>query len=212
VPAIYPKSPKDRHIFTGFCLVLLNRAMREYTAKDIMDFYAQYERHITHVCVAQSRFRVFEKNPEQITKMIGQVSKDVRHCLNVFSASIYKGQTNKARRNPLKFKPLSFVTIEGASQTLDREQTIHVNIALGNLPYSLSAIELEIYFRKAWVKKANQANDIFFDKASEYPSNVLSFVGYSLKEAQQNRHKAWSENSIWDVTNCWIPHAALSAD
>lgn len=186
--------------------------MREYTAKDIVEFYAQYERHITHVCVAQTRFRVFEKIPQQITKIMEQVSQDVRHCLNVFSSSIYTGKSNKARRNPLKFKPLSFVTIEGSSQTTDREKTIHVNIALGNLPKNLSAIELEIHFRKAWVKKANQANDVFFDKASEYPSNVISFLGYSLKEAQQTRHKAWSENSIWDVTNCWIPHAALSED
>ena len=186
--------------------------MREYTAKDIANFYAMYERHISHVCVAQTRFRAFEKSPQQIEKLIGQVSQDVRHCLNVFSSSIYKGQTNKARRNPFKFKPLSFVTIESTSQITDREKTIHVNIALGNLPSQLSAMELEIHFRRAWVTRANQVNDIFFEQATEHPSSVLSFIGYSLKEAQQTRRKAWSDDSIWDVTNCWIPHAALSAD
>jgi hypothetical protein len=186
--------------------------MRNYTAQDIADFYGQYEKYVTHVCVAQTRFRVFEKNQQQIDKMMEQVRKDVRHSLNVFSSSIFKGQSNKARRNPLKYKPLTFVTIEGTSETADREKTIHVNIALGNLPKHLSSIELEILFRKAWVKKANQANDVCFEKADDYPANVGSFIGYSLKEAQQTRHKAWSDNSIWDVTNCWIPHAALSED
>jgi len=186
--------------------------MRNYTAHDIADFYQQYEKHITHVCVAQTRFRVFEKNPKQIERMVEQVRKDIRHTLNVFSSSLYKGQTNKARRNPLKFRPLTFVTIEGTNDTDNREKTIHANIALGNLPKQLSSIELEILFRQAWVRKAHQANDICFEKADDYPANIITFIGYSLKEAQQRREKAWSDNSIWDVTNCWIPHAALGED
>lgn len=186
--------------------------MRNYTAHDIADFYGKYEKYITHVCVAQTRFRVYEKNQQQIERMLEQVRKDIRHTLNVFCSSLYKGQSNKARRNPLKFKPLVFVTIEGTNEIASREKTIHANIALGNLPKALSTIELEILFRKAWVRKAHQINDICFEKADDYPANIGSFIGYSLKEAQQTRNKAWSDSSIWDVTNCWIPHAALSED
>ena len=144
------------------------------------------------------------------TKM-EQTRKDTRHALNCFYKLLYPTHSNRPNQNPNLFKPLTFVTIEGANQTTDRSQTIHVNISLGNLPSVLNTDDIETLFRHAWHDMAHQSTDV---KAYEYykVDEASHWAGYSLKEAQQNTHKAWDTNSIWDVSNCWIPHTALNAD
>ena len=109
------------------------------------------------------------------------------------------------------FLLVTFVTIEGANQTTDRSQTIHVNISLGNLPAVLNTEDIETLFRHAWHDMAHQSTDV---KAYDYykVDEASHWAGYSLKEAQQSTRKAWDTNSIWDVSNCWIPHTALNAD
>ena len=138
---------------------------------------------------------------------MAETRKDTRFALNCFYKLLYPSSTNKVIRQPYFYRPLTFVTIEGASETLDSAQTIHVNIAMGNLPKVLNTEDIESLFRHAWHEKAKQQDDI---KVMAY--NKEDWVGYSLKEAQQQPSRAWSENSIWDVGNCWIPHSALKAD
>jgi hypothetical protein len=103
------------------------------------------------------------------------------------------------------------VTIEGAKETTDRAQTIHVNIAIGNLPSVLNTEDIETLFRHAWHDMSHQSTDV---KAYDHykVDETSHWAGYSLKEAQQSTRKAWDTNSIWDVSNCWIPHTALNAD
>jgi hypothetical protein len=127
--------------------------------------------------------------------------------LNCFEKLLFPNATNKTRRQPELFKPLYFTTIEGAKETTDREQTIHVNIAIGNLPEALTTDDIETLFRHVWHEKAKQQDNI---KVLEFDNR--DWVGYALKEAQQQPSRAWAENSIWDVSNCWIPHNALKAD
>ena len=108
---------------------------------------------------------------------------------------------------PDLYKPLAFVTIEGATETIDRAQTIHVNIALGNLPKALTTEDIETLFRHVWHDKAKQKDDV---KVMAYDER--DWVGYTLKEAQQQPRRTWDTDSIWDVGNCWLPHSALKAD
>jgi hypothetical protein len=196
--------------------------MNQYKAKDIEQFFNQYEAHVSHVIVAHTKHRPFVasmdvgrfkhvKADEYVRSKMTETSKDLRHALNCFGKLLHPSHPNRLQRNPYAFKPLSFVTIEGARQTTDRAQTIHVNIALGNLPSVLSTEDIETLFRHAWHEKANQSSDV---KAYDYTQvdGQSRWMGYALKEAQQKTHKAWDTNSIWDVGNCWIPHAALKAD
>ena len=193
--------------------------MNNYKASDIEGFMNEYEQYVTHVIVAHTKFHPYV-NPQsksiinnqlRIQHMAEQAKKDCRYALNVFSKQLYPTASNKPVRNPLKYKPLTLVTIEGAKETTDRAQTIHFNIAIGNLPKILTAEDIETLFRHAWCTKANQSSDIkvikYFKKAEE-----ACWIGYSLKEAQQDNKKAWTTDGIWDVSNCWIPHAALNAD
>ena len=196
--------------------------MRQYNAKDIESMFNQHEQHVSHVVVAHTLHRPYVASTDAgrfkhvradqyIKTKMEQTSKDTRHALNCFYKSLYPNHSNRPTQNPNLFKPLTFVTIEGANQTTDRSQTIHVNISLGNLPSVLNTDDIETLFRHAWHDMAHQSTDV---KAYDYykVDEASHWAGYSLKEAQQNTRKAWDTNSIWDVSNCWIPHTALKAD
>lgn len=196
--------------------------MRNYTADDITQMFKQYEQQVQYVIVAHTRHRPYTvcRNEGQLKTVnaekwlsakLYQTSKDIRYALNCFNRLLYPNATNKCRRNPLQFRPLTFVTIEGARATTDRQQTIHANIAIGNLPTVLEQADIETLFRHAWHDKARQGNDIQVIKYYEAQEGE-GWSGYSVKEAQQQPSRAWDENSIWDVTNCWLPHHAINTD
>ena len=187
--------------------------MNQYTAHDIQAFLETYSANITHIVVAHTNFRPFDKTQRQIDRMAEQAKKDFTYALNCFDKLLFPNETNKPKRNPLLYKPLRFVTIENAKENLGREQTIHFNIALGNLPqHSMCPFALGALFQRAWVDIAKQADDVMTYRVSDYPREKTTWIGYSLKEAQQQKDKAWRFDGTWDVTNCWIPHAALNTD
>lgn len=180
-----------------------------YTAHDIARFANTYEKHFSHVVVAHTKFRPCTSNKAQIDQMAAQAKKDCRHALNCFSKLLYPNATNKPTRHPDLYRPLTFVTLEGAKETTDKAQTIHFNITLGNLPIQLQADEVETLFKHAWHTMAKISLDV---KAYDYCNQGSTWTGYTLKEAQQAPYKAWATNGIWDAENTWIPHAALNAD
>lgn len=187
-----------------------------YTAHDIEQFANKYEKHFTHVIVAHTKFRPYVdpksklNTQARIEEMAKQAKRDCRHALNCFAKLLYPTSTNKPKRHPELYRPLTFVTLEGAKETTDKAQTLHFNITLGNLPIKLTADEVELLFKHAWHTMANISNDV---KAYEYNNCTgKKWIGYSLKEAQKVPHKAWETTGIWDAENTWIPHAALNAD
>jgi hypothetical protein len=191
---------------------------RDYTAQDIEAWFDGYKPHISHVVVAHTRYRpwVASQNTGRfkwvntdtyLQSKLEATSKSTRYTLNCFNRFIFPGRTNRTRQKPSLFKPFAFVTIEGAKPTQDRQQTIHINIALGNLPTILTKEDLGIIFRHFWHEKAKQRDDVWVDNYDGRP-----WGGYTLKEAQQDPSRLSGEKSIWDVDNCWIPHSALSED
>ena len=192
--------------------------MRNYTASDIKDMFDSYKQHVSHVIVAHTFHRPYVASTNvgrfkhvradsYLKQKLLETSKDTRYALNCFNKLLYPNATNKVIRKPNLFKPLAFVTIEGAKETTDRAQTIHVNIALGNLPKALTTEDIETLFRHVWHEKAKQKDDVWVEKYNENDWN-----GYIVKEGQRDIKRAWNENSFWDVSNCWIPHNALKAD
>lgn len=184
--------------------------MENYTADDITRFFTSYEQHVTHILVAHTIFHAYGKSMREIEKMAEIGKRDLRHALNHFGRLLHPNHQNRARRNPYKYAPLVFVTMEGAKETADRALTIHFNISLGNLPNQLTTEEIETLFRHAWHDKSHQSSDI---KAYDYRAQQRqTWHGYGVKEAQQSPKLAWTTEGVWDVPNCWIPHAALIAD
>jgi len=192
--------------------------MRNYTANDIKDMFDSYKQHVSHIIVAHTNHRPYVastsvgrfkhvRTDSYMKQKIVETSKDTRYALNCFNKLLYPNATNKVRRKPDLYKPLAFVTIEGAKETTDRAQTIHINIAIGNLPKTLTTQDIETLFRHVWHEKAKQKDDIKVMACDD-----RDWFGYSLKEAQQQPRRSWDTDSIWDVGNCWLPHSALKAD
>ena len=192
--------------------------MRNYTASDIKDMFDSYKQHVSHVIVAHTFHRPYIANTNvgrfkhvradsYLKQKLVETSKDARYALNCFNKLLYPSASNLVIRKPHLYKPLAFVTIEGAKETTDRSQTIHVNIALGNLPKALTTEDIETLFRHVWHEKAKQKDDVWVEKYNENDWN-----GYMVKEGQCDIKRAWNEHSFWDVSNCWIPHNALKAD
>jgi len=186
--------------------------MNNYTANDISTFFQQYDPWVTHYAVLQSEWRPYGLPQSIINKYIAKVKNELHYALNIFAKLLYPTNTNYPIRKPYCYRPLTFVTIEGARETNDPEQTIHANICLGNIPKHLTATHIEIYLRYAWHVRAKQPNDIFVESIKDYPSDTGRLFRYVVKEGQTDRSKAWSTDGIWDVENCWIPHQALAAD
>jgi hypothetical protein len=183
-----------------------------YTAKDIEEFFEKYNAYATHAVIAHTKIHTFGKSDRAINMAAAQAKRDLRHALNVFNKCLYPKHTSLPKRKPFLYRPLCFVTIEGAKQTTDPAQTIHFNITLGNIPKQFSTTMLEIIFRYAWHVRAGQSNDLYFDALSEYAGDSRMWHGYILKEARQDTNKAWSTDGTWDVENSWIPHQAIAAD
>lgn len=184
--------------------------MDTYTSETIEQYFKQYEQHITHIVVAHTTFCLDKIRKSEHKHAVDCARSDLRHALNHFARLLYPTQQNRPKRNPYKYKPLSLVTMEGAQRTAHRTMTIHFNICLGNLPAILTTDDIQTLFAHAWHDKAHQSADV---KAYDYRShNAKTWLGYQLKEAQQNPTLAWAADGVWDVENCWIPHAAFNAD
>jgi hypothetical protein len=186
--------------------------MNQYTAQHIAEFQNKYSKHVSHIVVAHTHFRPFNKSQFQIDRMAEEAKRDCRHALNCFAKLLYPNATNNPIRKPLLYRPLSLVTIENAKEHLGNEQTIHFNIALGNLPKVLLTEEIETLFKHAWANMANQSDDVKVYSVKGKVSEACKWIRYSLKEAQQEHNLAWKIEGTWDVQNCWIPHAALNSD
>jgi len=183
-----------------------------YTAQHIANFFGKYQKHVTHAIVAHTNVHTINLSNKAIDRAAEQARLDLRFALNCFNKFLYPNRTNLPVKTPLVFRPLCFVTLEGAKQTTDAAQTIHFNISLGNLPKQWTTTHIEIFFRHAWHVRAKQSNDIYCEATSDYPCDSMRWMGYTLKEAQQDTRKAWATNGTWDVENCWIPHTALAED
>lgn len=188
--------------------------MRQYTKDDIVKFFNQYRAHLQFAVVAHTNFRSSknfdysmsdQKFQKRCCAVIEKTSRITRHVMNCFSSSLYPGHSNFHRRKPNLYRPLSFVTLENCRRTTDPHQTVHVNIALGNIPDEFDEVQIQERFREFWVERFQQRDDVWAKKIDPRDWNA-----YILKEAEWDPRKAFSESSTWDVQNTWIPDKAIS--
>lgn len=201
-----------------FLLGLLNINMRNYTINDWNNFINEYDSHITHVVVAHTNIRAYVdpqnkwvvNDEARIEGLAAKAIKDCRYAMNCFNKLLHYGHGNRVVRQPLLYRPLSFVTLEGAKATTDSRQTLHFNISLGNLPAEFTTADIEMLFKYAWCEKAGLNKNVWV--RDYYRQEGKDWHGYTGKEADYDRERVCGENSILVMENCWIPHNALATD
>lgn len=180
-----------------------------YSANDVAQHFMKYSKHISHYAVMHTKFRSANKSQKCLDYYVTKTTKNLHFALQVFESKIHEGHTNRARRKPELYRPLSFATIEGAYETDNNELTIHVNLMLGNIPKHLTDTYINQCLSYAWLYKAKQSNNMKFYNIKNDDDSVCRILNYSVKEGQANRERLWATNGIWSVQNCWIPHQAL---
>jgi hypothetical protein len=173
--------------------------------KAITDFLHQHSHRITHIAVAHTRYKTFERSDFGMQRIVERAKQDCRHFRNCLNKELYGG--NLSRRKPLLYQPLLIATLEGSLISTDRDLTLHYNFAFGNLPQGITDAEFQAKFRECWVDRAKQRDNIWHDRIDGDVKKAAGWLGYSMKEAQSRGNVA-----VWDLVNTQIPYAAFGAD
>ena len=173
--------------------------------KAITDFLHQHSHRITHVAVAHTRYKTFERSDFGMLRIVERAKQDCRHFRNCLNAQLFGN--NLSRRKPLLYQPLLIATLEGSLINTDRDLTLHYNFSFGNLPAGITNTEFQNKFRECWVDRAKQRDNIWHDTIASESKRAEGWLGYSMKEAESKGNVA-----VWDFENTQIPYAAFNAD
>jgi hypothetical protein len=166
-------------------------------------FLQQHAHSISHVAVAHTRYKTFERTDFGMQRAVESAKQDCRHFRNCFNAALYG---RRARRKPLLYRPLVIATLEGSLINSDRDLTLHYNFAFGNLPADLTDAEFAHKLRSCWIANAGQRNDIWYENVTGETARACGWLNYSMKEATDKGNVA-----VWDFENTQIPYAAFDA-
>lgn len=180
----------------------MNSAEKNQTAA-ISKFLQEHSHRITHVAVAHTRYKTFERSDAGMQKIVELAKSDCRYFRNCLNKELYG---RRAQRKPLLYQPLLIATLEGSLVTNDRDLTLHYNFSFGNLPAGITDTEFENTFRECWVDRAKQRNNIWHYRPREVEHGANGWLGYSMKEAQGRGNV-----DVWDFENTQIPYAAFDA-
>ena len=111
---------------------------------------------------------------------------------------------------------LQFSTVEFNSPNVRSCDTMHFNVMLGNLPKEYTKEKLKEVFLETWNKKFKQSKDVWvhsvedlvnMNESTDLP--LSAFNRYILKDAYDDKSKAWKVEGTWDVLNTWLPSSKL---
>lgn len=169
----------------------------------IHHFLHQQAHRITHIAVAHTRYKTYERTTNGMQRIVEMAKQDCRHFRNCLNKELYG---RKATRKPLQYQPLLIATLEGSLVNTDRDLTLHYNFAFGNLPEHMADAEFQEAFYNCWVNHAHQRENIWHDSIGGDVAKAKGWLGYSMKEAQTKGNTA-----VWDFENTQIPYAAFDA-
>ena len=158
---------------------------------------------ITHITVAHTRYRTFERDEFGMARIVEMAKQDCRHFRNCLNKELYG---RRAQRKPLLYQPLLIATLEGSLVNTDRDLTLHYNFSFGNLPAGITDADFENTFRECWVDRAKQRNNIWHYRPGDSEDGANGWLGYSMKEAQSRGNL-----EVWDFQNTQIPYEAFGA-
>jgi hypothetical protein len=172
------------------------------TDETIREFLCSHANHITHWAVAHTHFHTYHATNAEVLSMKTAAQKQVRYFLRTFNQYLYQ---SKAHRKPQLYTPLVITTIEFAKASPFKQDTMHFNFALGNIPKNLTTEELRKIFEHCWVDKAKLSSKALWLKDAVQAENT-NWLNYITKEAETGNIETW------DFENTQIPHLALTAD
>lgn len=171
-------------------------------AEHVRNYLTKYNKHITHWAVAHTPFHTYHATQSQLESMKLEARKQCRFFRRTFSQYLYQA---KALRKPEIYSPLIITTIEGVKTSPHKQDTIHFNFAIGNIPRCITTVELHQVFEHCWVDKAKLSGKSLWLQDADLSRNI-NWINYITKEAE------FGNIDTWDFENTQIPNVALAAD
>lgn len=166
------------------------------STKHFINSYAPF---CTHALTLQMNLPTLDVSEVKMTMLKECAQRTARQFNRRLAVAAYG---NGAIRKPAFYSPLIITAIEGTKNTYDKNRTLHLHIALGNILTPKSCIQteeqLKATIRSAWLATADGVDDIDIQQMTSD-----RWITYITKEFANGN----AECIDWQ--NCYIPHAAL---
>jgi len=126
-----------------------------------------------------------------------------RNYLHKFRMRFNRLLTGNGYRRNNDYLPVFIVAIEGTQHTYDKNRTLHIHIALGNLPTAATQELLEDGIRQIWAATDVGTTDIKLDRLTK--GTEQSWNSYIGKEAHYKNN-----SEVIDYSNTQAPNKILT--
>ena len=192
--------------------------MNNYTADDINEWVSNYFEQFQFLVVAHTNCYPKDKSLQTIFSQQVKRQEILEKTLIKVSKTLYPNEPFLPRYFRDEYGMLQFSTVEFNSPNVRKNDTMHFNIMLGNLPKEFSKEKLKEVFLYTWNKKYKQSSNVWVHTVEEMISKnesadlpIRAFSRYMMKDAFADKSKAWKVEGTWDVTNTWLPSSKLLA-
>ena len=174
----------------------MQKQLLHKTTKDYLNLYAPL---CTHALTLQTRLPTLNASEAKMAAIKERAQRTARQFNRRLAVAAYG---NGAIRKPNIYSPLIITAIEGTLNTYDKNRTLHLHIALGNILTPTSRIQTEeqlmTAIRDAWLATDDGVDDIDIKQMTSD-----RWITYITKEFEDGN----AECIDWQ--NCYIPKAAL---
>lgn len=162
------------------------------------DYLADIAQHCSYALTLQTTLATHNVSPSRLLRDF----ETARHSLHQLRLRTNRALTgNGWRRNP-RYLPIFLPVIEGTLNAYDRHRTLHIHLAVGNLPERYTERDLQGIYRGCWLSTPCAADDVVL-----VPLRInqqQGWLGYLTKEDRQGR------TDTVDYYNTQIPEHILA--
>jgi len=162
------------------------------------DYLAGISQHCSYGLTLHTTFKTFGRSSLTLLDYF-ETTRHSLHQLRVRSNRALTG--NGWQRNP-RYLPIFVPVIEGTVNTYDRNRTLHIHLAVGNLPERYAERDLLGIYRGCWLSNRCAADNVKI--ARLWRGQEDGWLNYFTKEEEQGR------TDTIDYYNSQIPQHILA--
>ena len=158
-----------------------------------LPFLAKIAKHCSHAITLQTRFKTFNRGSQDLLDDY----EITRHSLHQLRMQSNRALTGNGWRRNARYTPIFVPAIEGLLNTYDRNKSLHIHLAVGNLPARFTDADLLAIYRDCWLSTRCAKDDVVL--VPMWEGQECGWLGYMTKEEEKDE-----VNSV-DYHNTQIP-------
>ena len=193
-------------IFRFFCSKLNNCMKSLHTAHNKAayiaaqhDYLQRVAKHCDYAITLQTSLRTCGIKAKTMEDRLYKAQGSLRQLRNKLNRLL----TGNGHRRNNDYLPVFIAAIEGTQNTYDKNRTLHIHIALGNLPTTATQELLEDGIRQIWAATEVGTTDIKLDRLTK--GTEQRWNSYIGKEAHYKNN-----SEVIDYSNTQAPNKILA--